>query len=148
MCCNLYMYRMYTMACTSVHTCNTNYSSCIYALKCIHVFLAQGWCVDHRCFVVVNGSSRFSITMPRIKSLITKYGDNLDMELQQRAVEYTAIFSKHDEMRFAFSVLLSLPLPPPPSPLSLSLSPLRPPFSSSSVYKCTILPLIHSELVY
>ena len=37
--------------------------------------------------------------MPHIRSLITKYGDNLDMELQQRAVEYTAIFSKDDEMK-------------------------------------------------
>ncbi len=31
-----------------------------------------------------------------------KYGDNLDVELQQRAVEYCAIFSKHDDMRYEF----------------------------------------------
>ena len=47
--------------------------------------------------------------MPRIKSLIKKYGDNLDMELQQRAVEYSAIFSKHDEMRLALSFSVSHP---------------------------------------
>lgn len=58
---------------------------------------------------------RFSNTMPRIKSLITKYGDNLDMELQQRAVEYTAIFSKHDEMRLTCPLPLFLS-PPPSSP--------------------------------
>ena len=56
-------------------------------------------------------SCRFSSTMPRIKSLITKYGDNLDMELQQRAVEYTAIFSKHDEMRLVLVLFPPLPLP-------------------------------------
>lgn len=54
---------------------------------------------DYAINAVMKLSIRFSSTMPRIKSLITKYGDNLDMELQQRAVEYTAIFSKHDEMR-------------------------------------------------
>ena len=42
---------------------------------------------------------RFSTTLPRIKTLVSKYGDNLDMELQQRAVEYGAIFNKHDGMR-------------------------------------------------
>lgn len=48
---------------------------------------------------VMKLSIRFSATLPRIKTLISRYGNNLDMELQQRAVEYSAIFSKHDGMR-------------------------------------------------
>ena len=31
--------------------------------------------------------------------MVGSYGNNMDMELQQRAVEYCAIFSKHDNMR-------------------------------------------------
>ena len=31
--------------------------------------------------------------------MVSSYGNNMDMELQQRAVEYCAIFSKHDNMR-------------------------------------------------
>lgn len=48
---------------------------------------------------VMKLSIRFSVSLPRIKTLVQKYGDHLDMELQQRAIEYTAIFSKHDQMR-------------------------------------------------
>ncbi|XP_011409718.1 PREDICTED: AP-1 complex subunit gamma-1 [Amphimedon queenslandica] len=44
-------------------------------------------------------STRFSSTLPQIKSIISQYCNNLDTELQQRAVEYGAIFSKHDGMR-------------------------------------------------
>lgn len=33
--------------------------------------------------------------------MVSSYGNNMDMELQQRAVEYCAIFSKHDNMRAA-----------------------------------------------
>ncbi len=45
-------------------------------------------------------STRFTITLPRIKSIMARYRDHLDMELQQRAVEYSAIFGKHDQMRY------------------------------------------------
>ncbi|CAI8030946.1 AP-1 complex subunit gamma-1 [Geodia barretti] len=48
---------------------------------------------------VMKLSSRFSTSLPRIKAMVSSYGNNMDMELQQRAVEYCAIFSKHDNMR-------------------------------------------------
>ena len=32
--------------------------------------------------------------------MVSSYGNNMDMELQQRAIEYCAIFSKHDNMRY------------------------------------------------
>ena len=34
--------------------------------------------------------------------MVSSYGNNMDMELQQRAVEYCAIFSKHDNMRYIY----------------------------------------------
>ena len=37
--------------------------------------------------------------------MVSSYGNNMDMELQQRAVEYCAIFSKHDNMRCAHFIL-------------------------------------------
>ncbi len=48
---------------------------------------------------VMKLSTRFSVSLPRIKSIVSRYTDHLDMELQQRAVEYSAIFVKHDQMR-------------------------------------------------
>ena len=36
--------------------------------------------------------------------MVSSYGNNMDMELQQRAVEYCAIFSKHDNMRYTLFV--------------------------------------------
>lgn len=48
---------------------------------------------------VMKLSTRFSVTLPRIKALLVRYSQHLDMELQQRAVEYSAIFNKHDQMR-------------------------------------------------
>ena len=41
---------------------------------------------------------RFS-SLDRVKQMIQKYSDHMDMELQQRSVEYDAIFKKHDKMR-------------------------------------------------
>ena len=35
----------------------------------------------------------------RIKTVIAQFGVNLDVELQQRGVEYGALFSKYDSMR-------------------------------------------------
>ena len=69
-----------------------NRMSLSYMYRCIYMYMYH---IVHVHIMYC----RFSSTMPRIKSLINKYGDNLDMELQQRAVEYSAIFSKHDEMR-------------------------------------------------
>ena len=42
---------------------------------------------------------RFTTSLPRIKSILSQYSNNLDMELQQRAIEYVTIFSKYDKMR-------------------------------------------------
>jgi len=42
---------------------------------------------------------RFSASMSRIKTLLNRYSDHLDMELQQRAVEYSAIFKKDEAVR-------------------------------------------------
>ncbi|XP_064599542.1 AP-1 complex subunit gamma-1-like isoform X2 [Liolophura sinensis] len=46
-------------------------------------------------------SSRFTRTQDRIKKVIAVYGHHVDVELQQRAVEYTALFHKYDGMRSA-----------------------------------------------
>nr|KAG5693087.1 hypothetical protein BaRGS_014037 [Batillaria attramentaria] len=44
-------------------------------------------------------SSRFTSAVPRIQQTIEAYGTNTNMELQQRSVEYTALFNKFDHMR-------------------------------------------------
>lgn len=36
----------------------------------------------------------------RIRQVVSIYGSCLDLELQQRAVEYNTIFRKYDHMRF------------------------------------------------
>lgn len=54
---------------------------------------------DYAINAIMKLSIRFSSTLSRIKGFINKYSDHLDMELQQRAVEYVTIFSKHDKMR-------------------------------------------------
>ncbi|XP_016377087.1 AP-1 complex subunit gamma-1 isoform X1 [Sinocyclocheilus rhinocerous] len=43
-------------------------------------------------------STRFS-SMNRIKKVVSIYGSSIDVELQQRAVEYNALFKKYDHMR-------------------------------------------------
>ncbi|KAL0201163.1 hypothetical protein M9458_004350, partial [Cirrhinus mrigala] len=37
----------------------------------------------------------------RIRSIVSIYGSCIDLELQQRAVEYNALFKKYDHMRAA-----------------------------------------------
>ena len=44
-------------------------------------------------------STRFTSSVAHIKSIVSCYSDNLNMELQQRAVEYGTIFNKYDRMR-------------------------------------------------
>ncbi|XP_028392024.1 AP-1 complex subunit gamma-1-like [Dendronephthya gigantea] len=44
-------------------------------------------------------STRFTSTLDRIKKLINRFSNNMDMELQQRSVEYLALFRSFDEMR-------------------------------------------------
>uniref|UniRef100_UPI00398EA4C9 AP-1 complex subunit gamma-1 isoform X3 n=1 Tax=Pristiophorus japonicus TaxID=55135 RepID=UPI00398EA4C9 len=46
-------------------------------------------------------STRFTINVNRIKKIMSVYGSNIDVELQQRAVEYNALFKKFDHMRSA-----------------------------------------------
>uniref|UniRef100_A0A8C3C8V9 AP-1 complex subunit gamma n=1 Tax=Cairina moschata TaxID=8855 RepID=A0A8C3C8V9_CAIMO len=44
-------------------------------------------------------STRFTCTVNRIKKVVSIYGSSIDVELQQRAVEYNALFKKYDHMR-------------------------------------------------
>ncbi|KAK6185231.1 hypothetical protein SNE40_007508 [Patella caerulea] len=44
-------------------------------------------------------SSRFTSTVPRIRQIIEVYGSSTNVELQQRSVEYTNLFSKFDHLR-------------------------------------------------
>ncbi|KAM6324689.1 AP-1 complex subunit gamma-1 isoform 3-T3 [Podargus strigoides] len=44
-------------------------------------------------------STRFTSTVNRIKKVVSIYGSSIDVELQQRAVEYNALFKKYDHMR-------------------------------------------------
>ncbi|XP_039619241.1 AP-1 complex subunit gamma-1 isoform X2 [Polypterus senegalus] len=46
-------------------------------------------------------STRFSSSVNRIKKIVSIYGSSIDVELQQRAVEYNALFKKYDHMRSA-----------------------------------------------
>ena len=38
----------------------------------------------------------------RIKSVINQFEVNMDVELQQRGVEFGSLFSKHDSMRWVY----------------------------------------------
>ncbi|XP_054989952.1 AP-1 complex subunit gamma-like 2 isoform X2 [Sorex araneus] len=53
-------------------------------------------------------STRFSGDINRIRQVVSIYGSCLDVELQQRAVEYNALFRKYDHMRAA--ILEKMPL--------------------------------------
>uniref|UniRef100_A0A3Q3X665 AP-1 complex subunit gamma n=1 Tax=Mola mola TaxID=94237 RepID=A0A3Q3X665_MOLML len=46
-------------------------------------------------------STRITDNVDRIRSIVSIYGSCLDVELQQRAVEYNALFKKYDHMRYA-----------------------------------------------
>lgn len=39
------------------------------------------------------------LSQSRIKKVVSIYGSSIDVELQQRAVEYNALFKKYDHMR-------------------------------------------------
>lgn len=50
-------------------------------------------------------------TASRIRSIVSIYGSCIDVELQQRAVEYNALFKKYDHMRYVRKrVFVFLPL--------------------------------------
>lgn len=46
-------------------------------------------------------STRITQNVDRIRSVVSIYGSCIDLELQQRAVEYNALFKKYDHMRAA-----------------------------------------------
>uniref|UniRef100_A0A3Q3DJ58 AP-1 complex subunit gamma n=1 Tax=Hippocampus comes TaxID=109280 RepID=A0A3Q3DJ58_HIPCM len=46
-------------------------------------------------------STRIDDNVDRIRSIVSIYGSCIDVELQQRAVEYNALFKKYDHMRAA-----------------------------------------------
>uniref|UniRef100_A0A8C2XE18 Adaptor related protein complex 1 subunit gamma 2 n=1 Tax=Cyclopterus lumpus TaxID=8103 RepID=A0A8C2XE18_CYCLU len=46
-------------------------------------------------------STRITDNVDRIRSIVSIYGSCIDVELQQRAVEYNALFKKYDHMRYA-----------------------------------------------
>ncbi|XP_020609742.1 AP-1 complex subunit gamma-1-like [Orbicella faveolata] len=50
---------------------------------------------------VMKLSTRFTATMERIKNVINQFEVNMDVELQQRGVEFGSLFNKHDSMRSA-----------------------------------------------
>uniref|UniRef100_A0A8C7LGI8 AP-1 complex subunit gamma n=1 Tax=Oncorhynchus kisutch TaxID=8019 RepID=A0A8C7LGI8_ONCKI len=45
-------------------------------------------------------STRITHNVDRIRSIVSIYGSCIDVELQQRAVEYNALFKKYDHMRY------------------------------------------------
>uniref|UniRef100_A0AAR2LNZ3 AP-1 complex subunit gamma n=1 Tax=Pygocentrus nattereri TaxID=42514 RepID=A0AAR2LNZ3_PYGNA len=53
-------------------------------------------------------STRITNNIDRIRSVVSIYGSCIDVELQQRAVEYNALFKKYDHMRAA--VLERMPI--------------------------------------
>uniref|UniRef100_A0A8B9GBW4 AP-1 complex subunit gamma n=1 Tax=Amazona collaria TaxID=241587 RepID=A0A8B9GBW4_9PSIT len=44
-------------------------------------------------------STRFTCNVNRVKKVVSIYSSSIDVELQQRAVEYNALFKKYDHMR-------------------------------------------------
>uniref|UniRef100_A0A7N8YGN8 AP-1 complex subunit gamma n=1 Tax=Mastacembelus armatus TaxID=205130 RepID=A0A7N8YGN8_9TELE len=60
-------------------------------------------------------STRITDNVDRIRSIVSIYGSCIDVELQQRAVEYNALFKKYDHMRYVrkiigMEVVASLPV--------------------------------------
>lgn len=53
-------------------------------------------------------SSRFKASTGRIKTIMSNYGRSVNVELQQRSVEYSQIFNKYDNLRS--SLLEQMPL--------------------------------------
>lgn len=54
---------------------------------------------DYALTAVMKLSTRFSSTQERIRNIINQFEVNMDAELQQRGVEFGALFKKHDSMR-------------------------------------------------
>ncbi|XP_078064630.1 AP-1 complex subunit gamma-1-like, partial [Mustelus asterias] len=60
-------------------------------------------------------STRIHENVDRIRQVVSIYGSCLDVELQQRAVEYNALFKKYDHMRAAVLERMPLMSKPPGS---------------------------------
>uniref|UniRef100_A0A8C3C7L4 AP-1 complex subunit gamma n=1 Tax=Cairina moschata TaxID=8855 RepID=A0A8C3C7L4_CAIMO len=60
-------------------------------------------------------STRFTCTVNRIKKVVSIYGSSIDVELQQRAVEYNALFKKYDHMSDITPVIPTVPTSKPAS---------------------------------
>ncbi|KAL9975141.1 hypothetical protein ACROYT_G012263 [Oculina patagonica] len=56
---------------------------------------------DYALTAVMKLSTRFTSTMERIKNIINQFEVNMDVELQQRGVEFGSLFKNHDSMRSA-----------------------------------------------
>lgn len=56
---------------------------------------------DYALTAVMKLSTRFSSSLERIKTIINKFEVNMDVELQQRGVEFGSLFGKHESMRTA-----------------------------------------------
>ena len=54
---------------------------------------------EYSLMAIMKLSTRFTQTTLRIRKLINIHGTSTNTELQQRSVEFTALFSKHDTMR-------------------------------------------------
>ncbi|XP_068691732.1 AP-1 complex subunit gamma-1-like isoform X1 [Montipora foliosa] len=54
---------------------------------------------DYALTAVMKLSTRFSSSLERIKSIVNKFEVNMDVELQQRGVEFGSLFTKHNTMR-------------------------------------------------
>ncbi|XP_032239226.2 AP-1 complex subunit gamma-1 isoform X2 [Nematostella vectensis] len=54
---------------------------------------------DYALTAIMKLSTRFTTSTERIKSLLERFGCSMDMELQQRGVEYITLFKKYDNMR-------------------------------------------------
>uniref|UniRef100_A0A8C2XMY2 AP-1 complex subunit gamma n=1 Tax=Cyclopterus lumpus TaxID=8103 RepID=A0A8C2XMY2_CYCLU len=60
-------------------------------------------------------STRITDNVDRIRSIVSIYGSCIDVELQQRAVEYNALFKKYDHMRYAMKKSTCPTLQPSPA---------------------------------
>ena len=56
-------------------------------------------CGHHYCLGTNELKTFFFLFCSRIKKVVSIYGSSIDVELQQRAVEYNALFKKYDHMR-------------------------------------------------
>ncbi|CAM1320496.1 AP1G1 (predicted) [Pycnogonum litorale] len=54
---------------------------------------------EYTLMSIIKLSSRFENAVPRIKSMIDFYGCHINVELQQRSIEFSTLYSKYDNLR-------------------------------------------------